>query len=142
VRIIPATERHFQWISEKLDNLHTGDEKGIVAESDNGEILGVAVLNTWVGSSVQVHLAIATPMCFRRHIFIKEVFNYIYNTAGRLAAIAMVGSNNKKAMKLNKHIGFTEVGRIRDGVRSGEDIMILEMHRDDCAWIKFKEEAA
>lgn len=142
MRIIPATERHFQWMESQSHLRRLPDEKGIVAESESGRILGMFSLNTWIESSVQVHSAISTPMCFRGYTFITELFNYIYVVTERLTAVAMVRSKNTKALKLNKHIGFTEVGRIRDGVRQGEDIVILELHKDDCVWINQKEVAA
>ena len=140
MRIIPASEVHFRWMERKCVLERHADEKGIAAESDEGRLLGVFVLNKWTEGSVHVHVGIDSPMCFRGYTFITELFNYIYNTAGRLTAIAMVRSTNTKALKLDKHVGFTEVGRIKDGVRLGEDIVILEMHRDNCHW--FRKEAA
>ena len=140
MRIIPAAEKHVQWITEKIDLLKVADAKGIAAESDDGRILGVCMMDTWLENSVQIHIA-ASPACFRKYTFLREVFNYIFITANRQIAIGIVNSDNQKALKFDKKLGFIEIARIKDGCKTGVDTVLLELRRENCIWINNMKEA-
>jgi RimJ/RimL family protein N-acetyltransferase len=142
VRILPATEKHVQWITERIHLLKVEDAKGIAAESDSGKILGVCMMDTWQEGSVQIHIAIDSPVCFRNHTFIREVFDYIFIKANRQVAVGIVNSDNVKALKFDKKLGFTEIGRIKDGHKKGIDTVLLELRRENCIWINHRKEAA
>lgn len=136
MRIIPAGKTHIEWITERANLIPISDVRGIAAESDTGEILGVCAMDTWTDGSVRLHIAIDNPVCMKNYIMIKEVFNYIFNTAGRLTAVGFVPGNNEKALRFDKKLGFKELARIKDGCRKGVDTVILELRKDDCKWIE------
>ena len=142
MRIVPSTEEHIQWIGKKIEHQRISDARGISAISDKGDLYCVCLMDLWTLGSVQVHIAIENPIGLKNYTFLYEVFNYIFNVGDRQTAIGFVSSENTKALKFDKKIGFKEVARIRDGVKKGVDTVILELHRDDCEWIKCKEEAA
>jgi hypothetical protein len=142
MRIVPSTEEHIQWIVKKIDHLRISDSRGISAISDQGELYCICLMDSWTPGSVQVHIAIENPLGLKNYTFLYEVFNYIFNVGDRQTAIGFVSSENTKALKFDKKIGFKEIARIRDGARKNVDTIILELHRDDCKWIKCKEEAA
>jgi RimJ/RimL family protein N-acetyltransferase len=138
VRIVPSTKAHIEWIEDEIDLKRLPDARGISAVSDTGKLYGVCIMDNWTDGSVQVHIAIDSPLCFKGHIFLREVFNYIFNTADRCVAVGLVNSENHKALRFDKHIGFKEIARVRDGWAYGEDIVILELHRNNCRWIEDK----
>ena len=141
MRIVPSTEEHIQWILGKVNCHRVEGGKGISAVSDTGKLLCCCLMDSWTEGSVQVHIAIDSPIGLRNYTFIREVFNYIFVTHGRRTALGFVSSDNKKAMVFDKRLGFKELARIKDGARHGIDTVILELRREECKWINMKEAA-
>jgi hypothetical protein len=46
-----------------------------------------------------------------------------------------VPSNNEKALKLDRHIGFKEVARIPNAVAEGVDYIVMCMEKSECRWL-------
>lgn len=135
MKIEASTLEDINWIRKELKIARIDDIRGISATSNSGELYGVCAMDSWTEGSVQVHIAIKNPICLRNYDFIKESFNYIFNVGGRLTALGFVSSENKKALIFDKKIGFQEIARIKDGVKSGVDTVILELRRENCKWI-------
>ena len=142
MRIEPSNLDDIEWILKRINRIKLPDAKGITAISDTGKVLAVCMMDSWTEGSVQLHIAIDNPIALKNYTFISEVFNYIFNTGDRLTALGFVSSENEKALKFDKRLGFKEIARIRDGNKKGIDTVILELRREDCRWINRKVEAA
>lgn len=119
---------------QRIDLLLVEDSKGIVAKNENMEIQAMAIFDTWTHNSVQVHMIIENPMVLR-HGFLTEIADYVFYTCERGILYGLVPSNNEKALKLDKHIGFSEICRLKDAVMKGIDMVILELRKEDCRWL-------
>ena len=128
-----TTQYEWDFFKEKTHVIRCEDTQGIVAYNADG-IQAMAVFDTWTTDSCCVHLCIVNPLVLRRGFF-TEVANHLFNTCGRARIFGLVPSNNKKAIKLNTHIGWEEVARIPDGVCTGVDTIIVRMEREDCRWL-------
>jgi len=139
VRFVPLADRHWAWIRERTNPELMANTKGIAAEDDKGKILGVCVCDTWTYNSVQLHIAIDNPIVLKNGRLQKEVFDYIFNHSGRGIALGLVPAGNEKAIRFDKKLGFVEIFRIKDGYEEGQDMVVLEMRKEDCRWIKQPE---
>lgn len=108
------------------------DTRGIVAIKD-GVPVAICVLDSWTTTLCEIHIWIANPMVLRRG-FQQEVFGYVFGEADRLKIIGKTPSNNEKALKFIKHMGFQEIFRVKDGYDVGVDIVVSEINRDDCEY--------
>jgi hypothetical protein len=114
----------------------TSDTAGFVAyDIVSRETVGAFVCQDWTKNSVQVHQAILNPMVIR-HGFYEECADYIFSFAGRKKAFALVASDNKKALSVNRKIGFTEITRLIDAVTDGVDYVVMELKREECRYWK------
>lgn len=111
------------------------DTKGILAVNDEGKVVAAVVFDSWSNTSVQAHIWIENVFAIR-HGLLREAARYAFEEAGCLVMIGVVPGNNAKALKFDKHIGFTEVARIKDGFDVGVDYHILEMRKEDCPWLR------
>jgi len=111
------------------------DTRGLVAFSDKGKLLAAAVLDSWTGNSCMLHIFIGNPFVLK-HGFQEELFDYVFNTCGCGIILGTTPADNAKALKLNKHIGFTEIFRIPDGYAVGVDFVVTMLRKEDCKWIK------
>ena len=108
--------------------------QGIVAV-EKGKIWAMVVMDSWSHNSVQVHMRITNPLVLR-HGLMEECSRHIHIVADRQIIIGLVPGDNSKALKLNRHIGYTEVHRIKDGHALGVDTVIMELRAADNRWLK------
>lgn len=121
-------------VIERLGIKLTEDTKGILAVRD-GRIVAGCVFNYWTYSSVQVHFWIDDKFVIR-HGFFNEVADYAFNTCGKSRLIGLVPADNEEALKLDRHIGFKETHRIKDGYKVGVDFVMMEADRTDLSrWL-------
>ena len=140
VKFKPMTENHERaFFNEKTHVIRCEDTQGIVAYSATGKILACMVADSFSPDSCNLHVFIDSPMVIK-HGFLLECFTHIFHVCKRSHVFGLVPSNNEKALKFNRHIGFTEVCRIPDGVGTGTDYVIMRMDKADCQWIVHETE--
>jgi RimJ/RimL family protein N-acetyltransferase len=105
------------------------DTRGIVAE--DGEIQAICVLDNWSANSCMIHIWINNPFVLK-YGFAETIFEYVFG-GGRNKIIGLTPSDNPKALKFIKHIGFVEKYRIRDGYAVGVDFVLTEFTSEDFA---------
>lgn len=128
-------EQHSDWVREVIAPVFCEDTRGIVALRDDNSIAGAIIMDSWAPNSVQVHIGAETPLVFK-HGLHKEAANYIFNTAGRNVVIGLTPSNNEKAIKINKHLGFKEIFRVPDAYLDGVDYIVFRMDRHECTYLE------
>jgi hypothetical protein len=115
--------------------LRSEDTNGIVAvDMDTNETVGVTIFDNWTPNCVTAHMIIVKPMLLR-HGFLEECFDYAFNVCDRKIMIGIVKSDNAEAQKLDKHIGFVEQYRLKDGHADGIDLIYYTLHRDFCRFL-------
>jgi hypothetical protein len=116
------------------------DSQGIVA-IDGERILAVCVADCFTNNKCNVHFAIDNPMVIRRGFF-HEVARHLFITCGCNRIFGLVPESNAKAIKFDKHMGFTEVGRIPQGFGDDDDCVVLRMEKKTSRWLNQIQEAA
>lgn len=129
------------WVNEQVPILQVEDTSGIIAiDLDKNETVGACITDNWTRNSVQCHFMISSPMVLR-HGFIEECFDFIFNHCDRRYIYGFVPSDNEKALKLNAHMGFTEILRLPEAFADGVDYVVMECTRANCKYLP-KTEAA
>jgi hypothetical protein len=122
----------------------TGHFRGIVQLNDYMEIVAAVGYDSWTPNSVQMHIWIPRPAEMTR-LFIQEGFRYPFDS-GKGLVIGLTPGNNAAALNFNKRVGFREVYRMKDAWEVGVDVVVQEMRKDECRWLRRKrglvEEAA
>lgn len=122
-----------QWLCTRIGYMPTPWMKCIANVNRDGKILGVVGFDAWNGASCEMHVAGEGNWCSRELLF--AVFDYAFNVAQLNVVLGMVPASNAKALRFDKHVGFTEVARIRDGAPDG-DMVILELRRENCRYLR------
>ena len=109
------------------------DTRGIIALSDMNIPGGIVLFDQFTDTACMAHIAVSNPMALRgMHV---EAFNYAFRQLGLKMILGVVAGNNKKALKLNAHFGFSEIARIKDAYAEGIDQVVLQMLAEDCKYI-------
>ena len=127
------TMDEWTWFKERTHVIRCEDTQGIVAFDDSG-IAAVAVLDSFTVDGCSVHFAIDRPIVIRSG-FLNEIARHAFVSCNRKRIFGLVPSNNAKALKLDKHIGFTEVARVPNALAEGVDYIVMVMERKDCRWL-------
>lgn len=142
IRFRPMVEEDWQWFKERTSVIRMEDTMGMVAYEDTRlGILAVCVADSFGPDNCNVHLAIDNPLVIRRG-FLNEIANWLFVQNKRARLFGLVPSNNSKAERFNKHIGWEEIARVPNAVAEGVDYIVVEMHRDTCRWLKNVRRAA
>ena len=98
----------------------------------DGQIRAVVVYCGFFGKSCMIHVG-SEGQHWATKDFLKKVFDYPFNTLKLKVIIGTVAGSNKKALKLDRHLGFKDVAIIPDAHDDG-DLVILEMRPEYCKW--------
>lgn len=126
---------YWKWMVDQTGIGWCANSQGFVAIDADGTIMAGAVFDEWTKTSCCAHYAVANPMVLR-HGYLQNAFTYVFEKCDRLMIIGKTASDLPKALRFNKHLGFTEVCRITDAFDTGVDLVLQQMRREDCRWIR------
>jgi len=128
-----AAPDHFQWLATRTQGSIPSDFTAIEAVDASGRVHGMIGYSGWTETAVVMHIALDNPASFRHLVY--PAFMYPFIQVNRSIALAVVNSANERSLNLCKRVGFTEVYRVKDGYRVGEDQVLFEMRREACRWL-------
>ena len=67
---------------------------------------------------------------------LKAAFDYPFNQCGLEMVFGIVNSNNVKAMEYDQKLGFKEAIRFAGVHEDSGDLVVFEMNKADCRWIR------
>jgi hypothetical protein len=102
-----------------------------VKEDGTSELLNVVAMTHWCASSVQLHVASDGTKRWATWRFFHELFNYIFITSQRCRFNVLVHANNNESLELQKRLGLTQVGVLKDEFGYGEDGILWGMTLDE-----------
>lgn len=138
--LIPQTLEHHQqalaFMAERGVELCPSDDLRMICHGNkDGEIDAVVAYNGFTHRICSMHVVGDGGKWIDREL-LRVCFDYVFNQCNRIAVYGHVASDNAAALKLDTHLGFNEVYRIGDAVKDGVDMVILEMRRENCRWLK------
>lgn len=123
VRAAPL--EHYPWLLDRIALPYSADMRAIEAVDDEGRIWGMVGYTNWTPNSVRMHLS-AEPYCWRP--LIRPAFEYPFQTRGLV--LVQLPAHASHGVSIAKRLGFKETHRIRDGFAVGDDLIILEKHKE------------
>lgn len=110
----------------------TNEATGIEAVGKKG-VVGAVLFDHWTRNSVRMHVLLESLAGARA--LLSAAFQYPFAQVGVQLLIAEVPSDNTKALRFNAHLGFRETYRLKDAVREGVDLVLMEMRREECRFL-------
>ena len=126
-----AHPEHFAWLQERTGCVLTSDFRALEAVSGE-RITGMVGYCNWTPNAVEAHMAVDSAIAWRH--LVGPAFEYPFAT--REALLAVVPAHNERSLRLTRKFGFTEAHRVRDGWAAGDDLILFELRRGDCRFLK------
>ena len=95
----------------------------------------------FIGKTCQIHVVNFNKKYTPRKL-LWATFDYPFRQLGLESLIGIVNSNNEQAMKYDQNLGFKEVHRFAGLHDNGGDIVVFELKKDECRFIKELPNAA
>jgi hypothetical protein len=96
----------------------------------------MVIYDGWTPNAVQVHVYSVGPRyLFDKH-FLREVFWYPFVQCNKGKLFVVTPASSKESLAVSRALGFRETYRMKDGWDVGVDMVLKEMRKEDCRWIK------
>jgi len=118
-------QRCFGFAAEMLGHANWGEWAQAIGYERNGELLAVVIYNNLADLNISMHVVAKTGRRWCVPEFVSAAFRYPFVQLRLNRVTAYVPSKNEAALKLDKHLGFIEEGRIREALDDGDDLIVL-----------------
>ena len=114
----------------------TNDLKSLLWYSKRGTIDWVVGYTAWIGKTVQMHVACVGGYKYTPKSLLYAAFDYPFNKCRVDIVFGVVNSLNDNVLKFDLKLGFKEKMRWEKMHDDGGDLILLEMHKKNCKWIR------
>ena len=120
----------------------SADQQAIFWANPKTEVIEWCIgFTAFVGKTCQIHVVNFNKKYTPRKL-LWATFDYPFRQLGLESLIGIVNSNNEQAMKYDQNLGFKEVHRFAGLHDDGGDIVVFELKKDECRFIKELANAA
>ena len=124
----PSKAYDLEWLEQRAPCFLTRNARGITAGIAGEEPMAVVAFDGWTENACWVHFAVRDPRIFFGQT-IHEAWRWVFGRVGLL--LSTVRESNTRSIRFQKGLGFTEKSRIADGYAPGEDLIIMQLRRED-----------
>lgn len=96
------------------------------------------VYNAFTGTNVSIHFAARKGALWAHHETLNIIYNYAYGTMGCKRVTAPILSTNKAAIAAALAVGYKLEGVLRQMDKSGADLHIYGMLKEECRWLNLR----
>lgn len=134
-----ATQEDRATLAERI-GVHISPKARGIAVADGRGLRGGCLYDGWMPNSAQCHVLADTPIVWRH--LLPHIFLYPFEQVGLGLLMGLIRASNARSLAMAKRVGFRECYRIRDGVAPGEDLVLVELRREECQYLQPRKEAA
>lgn len=133
MKVEAASVHELDFIVSRTNCALTTGARAIKATDERGRIRGMVAYDWWTESAVYAHMAVDAPIAWRS--LIPAVFAYPFIECGRALLLALIPNHNRASWRLAQRFGFRVAHVVRDGWAKGDDLLLLELRREDCRFL-------
>ena len=132
--LLGADEMVAGMVAARIPNL-TFDKYTALGVVRRGVLVGGVVYHHYIGHDIQVSIAFDSPG-WALPGTLRALFDYPFNQLGCRRMTATIGRKNKKSRKICEGLGFKLEGVHPKGLDGQQDAMSYGLLKEDCRWIK------
>jgi hypothetical protein len=112
-----------------------GDLQALFWIDEDNKIEWVIGYTAFIGKTCQMHM-VNLKGGYTPKGLLFGAFDYPFNYCGLEKVFGIVNSKNVKAMEYDQKLGFTEAIRFEGVHEDDGDLVVFQMGKADCRWIK------
>jgi hypothetical protein len=133
VKVEAAKAQDFRWLQARTSCALTTDFTALKAVDSAGRIRGMVGFCNNTESATQAHMAVDAPIVWRS--LLPAAMHYVFEQCRKDILLGAIPSGNARSIRLAQSAGLREVHRVRDGWAKGEDLVLLELRREECRFL-------
>lgn len=133
MRVHATPTSGFAWMTERSGYTPGPGFRALHVEDAAGRVLAMVGFDGWTPAAVWMHVAVDAPHVART--LLRFAFDYAFRQCGKHHVMGLVRASKVGLLEMSRRAGFAEVARLRGGWAADEDMVILQMRRDECRWI-------
>lgn len=134
MRVLAAFREELAWLANRTGAAFTPGVRAIKAVDETGRIRGMVAYDCWTVTACQAHMAVDSPIVWRS--LVRPAFSYPFEEAGKTLILGIISGDNAKSLAMVQALGFREVHRVPDGWAPGIPLVVHEMRREECRYLR------
>lgn len=127
-------QRLVAWAAERIPGNRFRDDAKAIGSEIAGELVAVAVFDTFSTSSCFVSLASEGRRWLTKE-FSTVCMAYPFIQLGFARINCLISEHNRLSLRFTRHFGWTLEGRVREAGADGEDLLLFGMLRRECRYL-------
>ena len=124
-----------EWVFQRVGGAVSAHSQGIGWQKD-GEIIAGVAYECFTGGNIYVHQCVQGRV---PRMFWWAVTDCPFNQLGCKRITGLVESTNKKALELNKLIGFRVEATLEKAGQNDADMVVMVLWKEDCRFLRWKK---
>lgn len=96
----------------------------------------IVIYDSWTPNAAQVHIYSTGPIHILNREFLTETFTYGFVQCDKGKLFTITPASSTESLTLSRALGFREVYRQVDGWEVGVDMVVKEMCRNECRYLR------
>lgn len=123
------------WAEAKIPHHRFRDDAKAIGHERDGEIVGVAVFDTFSPNGCCMGLASDGSRRWMTRDFAVAVMAYPFVQCGFNRITCIISALNEPSLRYTRHFGWTQEGVFREAGPLGEDMILFGMLRRECPFL-------
>lgn len=133
LNVLAASFEECAYLVQKTGCTLTTDFNGIKATDAAGQIRGMVGYCDWSHNSVRMHMAVESPIVWRS--LLRPALEYAFCQVKVGMILGVIRASNAKSLRFAGAVGLEEVFRLKNGARVGEDIVFMQLLKENCRFL-------
>lgn len=130
-----ARPSEIEWVCGKLPYPFNPTARGVLNVSEDH--IGAAIIyDGWTPNAVQVHVYSSGPVHLFNPDYLREIFAYGFVQCNKGKLFTVTPADATASLAVSRYLGFTETYRMQDGWAVGIDMIVKEMRREECRYLR------
>lgn len=131
--ISAATFEEYEWLAQRTGCVITADFHAIKATDAAGRIRGMVGYADWTLNCVRLHMGVDSPIVWRS--MLRPALEYPFIQVGVGMVLGVIRGSNRPSLRFAGAVGLEEVFRLQDGAKQGEDLVFMQLLKEDCRFL-------
>ena len=122
-------------MNQRVPTLPWSDDFRAIGLVRDDCLIAVAGYNAFCGRTCNMHAAVDDASKVTRE-FVRAAFSYAFEQLELVAVLAWMDSSKGKPLFIDLKAGFSKVYSIPGATLEGNDLILIQMRREDCRWLR------
>ena len=128
------------WVAGKIPGYVSSPGAKAIGVIRSGKIVAGVTYERFNGSNIEAAIAALPGTRWADRTVLHGLFSYPFEQLGVEAVTLLVALDNLESLNLATKLGFSHVALIPFAAPKGVPLVVLQMYREQCRWLRHEQE--